>query len=61
MHFFVSTANISSAELKFKVILTKLYRVTNLSVYKRIQVSQTAISASDWALANPISRLIALV
>jgi hypothetical protein len=61
MHFFVSTANISSAELKFKIILTKLYRVTNLPVYKRIQVSQTAICASDWALAKPISRLIALV
>jgi hypothetical protein len=61
MQFFVSTANISSAELKFKVILIKLYRVTNLPVYKRIQVSRTAICSTEWALANPISRLIALV
>jgi len=61
MPFFVSTASVSSGELKFKIVLTKLHRVTDLPSYKRIQVSQTPICATDWALANPKSRLIALV
>jgi len=72
MHFFVSTAGAylppvstdlapHSLQLKFKVILTKLYRLMKLPVYKRIQVSHTAICPTDWALAHPESRLIALV
>jgi hypothetical protein len=69
MHFFVSTAGVHlpsgpaphPSKLKFKVILTKLYHNTKLPVYKRIQVSHTAICQMDWTLAHPESRYIALV
>jgi hypothetical protein len=69
MDFFVSTVGIyddpSAAQhpvqLSFKAILVKLYQNTKLPVYKRIQVSHTNIHKTDWILANPKSRLIALV
>lgn len=68
MDFFVSTVGVHSSpgpaphrvQLKFKVILIKLRHNTKLPVYKRIQVSHTNICRTDWLLANPKSRLIAL-
>jgi hypothetical protein len=45
---------------KFKVILTKLYHDTKPPVYRRIHVSHTAICETDWTLAHPESRFIAL-
>jgi hypothetical protein len=69
MDFFVSTVGVHSppspsphpVQLKFKVILMKLYHNTKPPVYKRIQVSHAEICQTDWTLANPESRLIALV
>jgi hypothetical protein len=69
MHFFVSTAGIHlppgratyPLQVKFKVILMKLYHNTKPAVYKRIQVSHEAICQTDWILAHPESRFIALV
>jgi hypothetical protein len=69
MPFFVSTAGMHSLpgpdahplQLKFKVILMKLYHNTKPAVYRRIQVSHTAICETDWTSAHPESRLIALV
>lgn len=66
MHFFVSTTGIYSnsgqpRQRGFKVILTKLYQNARLPVYKRIQVSNTAIRQMDWMRAKPESRFIALV
>lgn len=69
MHFFVSTAGVilppgpplHPLQLKFKVILTKLYHNTKPPVYRRIHVSHTAICETDWTLAHPESRFIALV
>jgi hypothetical protein len=68
MHFFVSTAGVilpsgpalHPLQLKFKVILTKLYHDTKPPVYRRIHVSHTAICETDWTLAHPESRFIAL-
>jgi hypothetical protein len=69
MPFFVSTAGMNSLpgpdahplQLRFKVILMKLYHNTKPAVYRRIQVSHTAICETDWTSAHPESRLIALV
>jgi heterokaryon incompatibility protein (HET) len=69
MDFFVSTVGMpepaSAAphpeRVKMKVILIKLYQNMKPPVYKRIQVSHTDLSLSDWLLASPKSRLIALV
>jgi hypothetical protein len=69
MPFFVSTAGIHllpgpappPLQLKFKVILMKLYHNTKPPVYRRIQVSHTAICETDWTSAHPESCLIALV
>jgi Heterokaryon incompatibility protein (HET) len=69
MHFFVSTTGLHPASsscsdavnLKFKIILIQPYNDQDLLVYKRIQVSHTAICYEDWALALPKSKFIALV
>jgi len=69
MHFFVSTAGVylplgpatNPLQLKFKIILTELHLNMKPSVHRRIQVSHTAICQTDWLLAHPESRYIALV
>jgi hypothetical protein len=69
MYFFVSTTGLYAPsgptqqplELKFKVILIQWYYGGKLPVFKRIHVSHTPICYTDWSLALPESKFIALV